>query len=396
MRAGKVRKVYLDYNATTPVDPAVTAVVQPLFRELFGNPSSIHWAGREVKGYYDHAKEQVAELICSDPEEVVFTSCGSESDNQAIKGVACSRRDRGRHIITSSVEHPAVLNTCKYLETKGFDVTYLPVDSFGRVDPGAVREALREDTILITIMYANNETGTLAPVAEIGEIARDRGVLFHSDMVQALGKVPIDMTALSVDLASFSGHKLYAPKGVGALFIRKGLEIDNLIHGGHQESSRRAGTENMIGIAALGTACEIARLGMKEQGAAIESLRGKLFEGIEKNIEGVTLNGDPVMRLPNTLNLSFDSAEGESLVIALDLKGIAVSSGSACSSGSTVPSHVLTAMGIPPMLCQGAVRFSLGKENTEEDVDYTLSILPGVVDRLREMSPYYKTGRTHS
>jgi len=391
-----VRKVYLDYNATTPVDPVVTSYVQPLFRELFGNPSSIHWGGREVKGYYDQAKEQVAELICCEPEEVVFTSCGSESDNQAIKGVACSRIDRGRHIITSSVEHPAVLNTCKYLETKGFDVAYLPVDGFGLVDPAAVRRALREDTILITIMYANNETGTLAPLREIGEIAKERGVLFHSDMVQALGKVPIDVKALNVDLASFSGHKLYAPKGVGALFMRKGLEIDNLIHGGHQEASRRAGTENMIGIAALGKACEIARLGMEEQNGRMESLRRRLLEGIEKGIDGVTLNGDPVMRLPNTLNLSFDSAEGESLVIALDLKGIAVSSGSACSSGSTVPSHVLTAMGIPPMLCQGAVRFSLGKENTEEDVDYTLSVLPGIVGKLREMSPFYKAGRRHS
>ena len=388
-----MRKVYLDYNATTPVDPAVAALVQPLFGELFGNPSSIHWAGREVKGYYENAKEQVAELIRGEPEEIVFASCGSESDNHAIKGVAYSRKNKGNHIITSSVEHPAVLNTCRHLEAKGFDVTYLPVDSYGRVEPGAVRRAIREGTILITVMYANNETGTLAPLGEIGEIARERGILFHSDMVQALGKVPIDVTVLNLDLASFSGHKLYAPKGVGALFMRKGLEIDNLIHGGHQESSRRAGTENMIGIAAFGKACEIARLGMEEQNAGIESLRHRLLEGIEASIDGVTLNGDPIGRLPNTLNLSFDSVEGESLVIALDLNGIAVSSGSACSSGSTVPSHVLTAMGIPPVLCQSSVRFSLGKENTKEEVDYTLSVLPGIVGRLREMSPFHKAGR---
>ena len=385
-----MRKVYLDYNATTPIDPEVASLVQPLFRESFGNPSSIHWAGREVRGYYDRAREQVAELICGDPEEVVFTSCGSESDNHAIKGVAWSRQERGKHIITSSVEHPAVLNACRYLETRGFDITYLPVDDYGQIHVEAVRGALRTDTILITIMYANNETGTLVPLREIGEMAKERGIIFHSDMVQALGKVPIDVNELSLDLASFSGHKLYAPKGVGALFIKKGIEIDSLIHGGHQESSRRAGTENMIGISAFGKACEITRFGMEEQGSRLESLRRRLLEGIMSSIDGVTLNGDPDSRLPNTLNLSFESVEGESLVIALDLKGIAASSGSACSSGSTTPSHVLTAMGIPAMLCQSAVRFSLGKENTEEDVDYTLSVLPGVVSRLREMSPFYK------
>ncbi len=329
-------------------------------------------------------------MIHADPGEVVFTSCGSESDNHAVKGVAYSRKSEGNHIITTTVEHPAVLNSCKYLESQGYIVTYLSVDRNGRVEAEEVREAIRKETVLITVMYANNETGTVMPIKEIGEIARERGILFHSDMVQALGKIPCDMEALNVDLASFSGHKIYAPKGVGALFIRGGVELDALVHGGHQESSRRAGTENMVGIVAFGKACELARNEMDRRNARIESLRRRLVEGIMGRVDKVTLNGDPDRRLPNTLNLSFEGAEGESLVIALDMNGIAVSSGSACSSGSSEPSPVLTAMGIPAILCQSAVRFSLGKDNTEEDIDYALSVIPGVVERLRAMSPLYE------
>jgi len=385
-----MKRVYFDYNATTPVHAEVAGFVKPFFHELFGNPSSLHWAGREIRGYYDRAKEQVAGLIKAEPHEIVFTSSGTEGDNHAVKGVAYAKRDRGKHIITSTVEHPGVLNACRYLESKGCDVTYLSVDRNGQVHPEDVKKAIRKDTILITIMYANNETGTLLPVREIGEIARASGVLFHSDMVQAIGKMHIDIKSLNVDLASFSGHKVYAPKGVGALYMREGLDIDNLIHGGHQEDGRRAGTENMIGIAAFGKACEIVGGEIEEENRRMEYLRKRLLEGILKKVDHVRFNGDPVNRLPNTINLSFEFVEAESLLIALDLNGIAVSSGSACSSGSTEPSHVLLAMDIPAELCQSAIRLSLGRGNTEEDVDYALSVIPGVVDRLRQMSPFYK------
>ena len=384
-----MKKVYFDNNATTPIHPEAAKIVQPFWDELFGNPSSLHWAGREVRGYYDRAKEQVAGLINAEPGEVVFTSCGTESDNHAIKGVAYAKRDIGRHIITTVVEHPGVLNACRYLETRGYEVTYLPVDGHGMLDPTDVKKAVRNDTILISVMYANNETGTLLPIKEIGEAARASGVIFHSDMVQAAGKIEIDVKALNVDLASFSGHKIYAPKGIGALYMREGLDIDNLIHGGHQEAGRRAGTENMIGIVALGKACELAKADMAAENRKIEPLRKKLLEGIMEKIGHVRLNGHPEHRLPNTLNLSYEFVEAESLLIALDMNGIAVSSGSACSSGSTEPSHVLLAMNIPAETCRSAIRISLGRENTEEDVGYALSILPGIVSRLREISPFY-------
>jgi len=385
-----MKKVYFDNNATTPIHPEVAHFVKPFFNELFGNPSSLHWAGREARVYFEKAREQVAGIIHAEIGEVVFTSSGTESDNHAIKGVAYAKRDKGNHIITTKIEHPAVLNTCKYLESKGFDVTYLPVDGNGQIDLEDLKRAIRRNTILISVMYANNETGTLLPIKEIGEIAKDSNIIVHSDMVQAMGKIDIDIEALNVDLASFSGHKVYAPKGVGAIYIREGLEIDNLIHGGHQEASRRAGTENVIGIVAFGKACEIVRTEMEEENRKIEYLRKRLLEGIMERVEHVRLNGHPSNRLPNTLNLSFEYVEAESLLIALDLNGIAVSSGSACSSGSTEPSHVLLAMGIPSEVCQSAVRLSLGRENTEEDVDYALSVIPGLVNRLREMSPFYK------
>jgi cysteine desulfurase len=385
-----VKKIYFDHNATTPILPIVAEFVQPFFSEFFGNPSSLHWAGREVRGYFDDAREQVASLIHAKPGEIVFTGCGSESDNHAIKGVAFSRKNRGNHIITTTIEHPAVLNTCKYLETMGYEVTYLPVDQEGQIESDDVEKAIQKGTILISVMYANNETGNVLPIHEIGNIAREHDIIFHSDTVQAMGKIDIDIESLNVDLASFAGHKVYAPKGVGVLYVREGLEIDNLIHGGHQEGGRRAGTENVIGAVVFGKACEVIARDMFNENKRIEGLRQRLLDGILERIDHVRFNGHPTRRLPNTLNLSFEFVEAESLLIALDLNGIAVSSGSACSSGSTEPSHVLLAMSIPAETCQSAIRLSLGRSNTEEDIDYTLSVLPDVVARFRAMSPLYK------
>jgi len=385
-----VKKIYFDHNATTPILPIVAEFVQPFFSEFFGNPSSLHWAGREVRGYFDDAREQVASLIHAKPGEIVFTGCGSESDNHAIKGVAFSRKNRGNHIITTTIEHPAVLNTCKYLETMGYEVTYLPVDQEGQIEPDDVEKAIQKSTILISVMYANNETGNVLPIHEIGNIAREHDIIFHSDTVQAMGKIDIDIESLNVDLASFAGHKVYAPKGVGVLYVREGLEIDNLIHGGHQEGGRRAGTENVIGAVVFGKACEVIARDMFNENKRIEGLRQRLLDGILERIDHVRFNGHPTRRLPNTLNLSFEFVKAESLLIALDLNGIAVSSGSACSSGSTEPSHVLLAMSIPAETCQSAIRLSLGRSNTEEDIGYTLSVLPDIVARFRAMSPLYK------
>ncbi len=329
-------------------------------------------------------------MIHAKPEEIVFTGCGSESDNHAIKGVAFSRKQSGNHIITTTIEHPAVLNTCRYLETVGYRITYLPVDQDGQIEPDDIRKAIRKDTILITVMYANNETGNVLPIREIGAIAREHNIILHSDMVQALGKIPIDIGSLNVDLASFAGHKAYSPKGIGALYMREGLDVENLIHGGHQEGGRRAGTENVIAAVAFGKACEIISHDMDEERQRIEGLRERFLDGILARIDHVRFNGHPTRRLPNTLNLSFVFAEAESLLIALDLKNIAVSSGSACSSGSGEPSHVLLAMNIPAEVCQSALRLSLGRSNTGDDIDYTLSVLPEIVARLRKMSPIYR------
>lgn len=385
-----MKTIYFDHNATTPVLPAVAEFVQPFFSELFGNPSSIHWAGRGVRGYFDDSREHVSNMIHAKPGEIVFTGCGSESDNHAIKGVALSRKEKGNHIITTAIEHPAVLNTCRYLEAMGYQVTYLPVDQDGQIEPDDVKKAIRKDTILISIMYANNETGNVFPLREIGIIAREHDIIFHSDMVQAMGKIDIDVNALCIDLASFAGHKAYAPKGIGVLYVREGMEIDSLIHGGHQEGGRRAGTENVIGSVAFGKACEIIARDMGEESKRVEGLRQRFLDGILERIDHVRFNGHTTRRLPNTLNVSFEYVEAESLLIALDLHGIAVSAGSACSSGSTEPSHVLLAMNIPPETCQSAIRFSLGRSNNQEDIDYTLSVLPDLVARFRAMSPLYK------
>jgi len=379
----------MDHNATTPLHPEALDAMLPFLKDNFGNPSSIHWAGRGVKKYIDEAREKVASLLNADPSEIVFTGGGSEGDNLAIKGVANVLKKKSNHIITTQVEHPAVLTTCQYMEKRGCKVTYLPVDHDGVIDLDDLRDSITKKTVLISIMYANNETGTLFPVKEAGEIAADNGIIFHTDAVQAVGKIPIDTKDMKVNLLSLSGHKLYGPKGIGCLYVKKGTPLVPLIHGGHQEGGRRAGTENIPGIVGLGKACEIVNRDMESQSKHITKLRDRLYKGIIDKLDHVKLNGHTINRIPNTLNLSFEFIEGESLLLNLDLEGIAVSSGSACTSGSLKPSHVLTAMDITPEIAQGSLRFSLGLGNTEEDVEYVLGVLPEIVNRLRSMSPLY-------
>jgi cysteine desulfurase len=384
-----VERIYMDNNATTAVRPEVLEAMLPFYREQFGNPSSVHWAGRAVAGAVEKAREQVARLINCSPAEVVFLSCGSEGDNMAIKGTADALRDKGNHIITTAVEHPAVLETCKYMEKQGYRVTYLPVDRDGMLDLGELEAAITDQTILISVMWANNETGNLYPIEEIGAIARKYKVRFHTDAVQAVGKVPVDVQKANVDLLVLSGHKLGAPKGVGAIYIRRGTKMTPLLHGGHQERNRRAGTHNVAALVGLGLACELAGAEMDATMARVRRLREKLEQGIMNAIPDVKLNGHPTQRLPNTLNISFAYIEGESLLLNFDMKGVAASSGSACTSGSLEPSHVMGAMCVEITLAHSSTRFSLGRDNTEEEVDYVLEILPPIVQRLREMSPLY-------
>jgi cysteine desulfurase len=374
----------MDNNATTAVHPEVLEAMLPFFRALFGNPSSVHWAGRAVKSVLEEARDRVATLVNCDPAEVVFTSCATESNNTAIKGVAAARRSRGNHIITTTVEHPAVTTPCLYLEHQGCRVTCLDVDSQGMLDLDALEAAITDQTILISAMYANNETGTIFPVGEIGEIAARHGVYFHCDAVQAVGKIPVDFKGENISLLSISGHKLYAPKGVGALIIRKGTKLYPLLHGGPQERNRRSGTENTAGIVSLGKACEIAAQTMRTEAERVRRLRDRLEEGILAQVPDMRINGHPVSRLPNTSNLSFLNVESDSLLFNLDLAGIAASSGSACSSGALKTSHVLKAMGVAAGTSVGNIRFSLGLDNREEDVDHVLEVLPGIVRRLRE------------
>lgn len=388
-----MRRVYLDHNATTPIHPEVYEAMKPFFQNQFGNSSSIHWAGREVRKYLEEARAKVAELLHASPEEIIFTGCGTESDNMAIKGIAHSWREKGNHIITTQVEHHAVLHTCQFMEKMGYEVTYLPVDNYGLIDLDLFRRSIKPQTILVTVMFANNETGTIFPIKEIGEITREKGVVFHTDAIQAVGKVPIDLKRLPVDILSVSGHKLNAPKGIGAQFIRRGTKISPLIHGGGQEYGLRAGTENIPYIIGLGKACEIANRDFNQRVRHLKYLRDRLQQGIEARIPQAVLNGHPTQRLPNTLNMSFLDVEGESLLLNMDLEGIAVSSGSACTSGSLAPSHVLLAMGLAPEIAQSAIRFSLGGSNTEAEIDYVLEILPPIVQRLRDMSPLYQRRR---
>ena len=381
-----MRRVYLDNNATTPVLPEVLAAMQPYFGEHFGNASSIHHHGQETRAAVERARESVAALLGCKPSEIVFTSGGTEGDNLAIFGVT----QPGQHVITSTIEHHAVLNSCKHLEASGCEITYVPVDGRGQVHSDDVRRALRPETRLITIMAANNETGVLQPGEEIGKIAAEADVYFHTDAVQAAGKIAIDVKRMGCDLLSISGHKMHAPQGVGALYVRKGTALHPMLHGGSHERSRRAGTENVPGIVALGKAAELARQGLINGDIArISALRDRLEQTILDQVEGTRVNGHGAARVPNTSGIYFDCIEGEALVIALDLKGLAVSTGAACSSGAIEPSHVLTAMGLRPEQARGSIRFSLGKQNTAEEVEFALSLVPQTVARLRDLSPVY-------
>jgi cysteine desulfurase len=381
-----MRRVYLDNNATTPVLPAVLEAMQAYFGERFGNASSIHHHGQETRAAVERARESVAALLGCRASEIVFTSGGTEADNLAIFGLT----EPGQHVISSTIEHHAVLNSCKHLEKSGVEVTFVPVDGRGLVDPDDVRRALRPKTRLITIMMANNETGVLQPVEDIGKVAAEADVYFHTDAVQAAGKVALDVKRIGCDLLSISGHKMNAPQGVGALYVRKGTSLRPMLHGGSHERSRRAGTENVPGIVALGRAAELARealvRGDLEQ---ISRLRDRLERTILTEVEASGVNGQGGPRVPNTSSIYFDCTEGEALVIALDLKGLAVSTGAACSSGAIEPSHVLTAMGMPPERARGSLRLSLGKQNTAEDIEFALSLIPSTVVRLRELSPVY-------
>jgi len=384
-----MKKIYMDHNATAPVHPAVLDAILPYYKDSYGNASSVHTFGREARIAMENAREKIAEFIGAQPGEIIFTSGGTEADNFAIVGTANQNAEKGKHIITTAIEHPAVMNTCKHLEKRGFDVTYLGVDRYGVVDLDALREAIRDDTILITIMYANNEIGTVEPMKEIGEIANEKGIILHSDAVQAVGKIPVNVDEAGIDLMSISAHKLYGPKGVGVLYMRRGTKVERLMRGGHQERNLRPGTENVPGILGLGKAVEIAASDMKEEGKRLFRITEKLRIGLQDQLERVFANSHPTERLPNTMNLSFDYLEGESILLNLDIKGVAVSTGSACTSGSLEPSHVMLALGLPVATAQGAIRFSLGRFNTEADVDYVLEELPPIIKRLRSMSPLY-------
>ncbi|MCK9221644.1 MAG: cysteine desulfurase NifS [Limnochordia bacterium] len=385
-----MNRVYMDHAATTKPRPEVIEAMLPLFQDNYGNPSSIYTAGRDAKRVLEEARAQIAEILGAKPEEIYFTSGGSEADNLALQGVAWANERKGRHLITSSIEHHAVYDTCKFLQKRGFEVTFVGVDEFGRVDPQEVAEAIREDTILISIMHANNEVGTIQPIAEIGEIAGSKGIRFHTDAVQTVGALPVNVDELQCDLLSLSAHKFYGPKGVGVLYARKGTRFVSHIYGGAQERGRRAGTENTPGIVGMAKALALATAERETVQPQIAALRDRLREGILAKVDEVRLNGHPQERLPNNLSLCFRYIEGEALLLNLDLQGIAGSSGSACTSGSLEPSHVLLAMGIAPEIAHGSLRLTLGRENTPEEVDYVIDAVAKAVDKLRQMSPLYE------
>lgn len=385
-----MKQVYMDNAATTRMKKEVLDEMMPYFTEHYGNPSSIYKLGRESKKAIEEARERVAKAVGAKPKEIYFTSGGSEADNWAIKGVAYANRDKGNHIITTTIEHHAVLHTCKYLEKQGFEVTYLEVDEYGLIDLNELEKAIKDDTILISIMYANNEIGTVQPIEEIGAIAREKGVYFHTDAVQAVGSIEIDLENSSIDLLSMSAHKIYGPKGVGALYIRQGVKIHPLIHGGAQEKNRRAGTENIAYAVGFGKAIEMATENIAEHNKGILALRDGLMKRISDRISYVKLNGHPERRLPGNVNFSFEFIEGEALLLSLDMAGIAGSSGSACTSGSLDPSHVLLAIGLPHEIAHGSLRLSIGDFNSEDELDYVVDKLEEIVQRLRDMSPLYE------
>jgi cysteine desulfurase len=382
-----VKNVYLDNNATTRVAPEVIETMMPFFESMWGNPSSMHSFGGQVKHCVDEAREKVAALIGAHPEEIFFTSCGSESDNMAIRGTVEAAKEK-RHLITTCVEHPAVLGICRYLGNGGYEVTELQVDSKGRLDLDALRDSLSKDTAVVSIMWANNETGTIFPMQEIAEIVKTRNGILHTDAVQIVGKLPVDVARTPVDMLSLSGHKLHAPKGIGAIFIRKGTKVNPLIIGGHQENGKRAGTENVPYIVGLGKACELAMDYLEDEQTRVADLRNQLESGLLERCPDTRINGDREHRLPNTANISFEFIEGEAILLLLNEIGIAASSGSACTSGSLEPSHVIRAMGVPFTAAHGSIRFSLSHYNTQKDIDFTLEHMPEIVDRLRLLSPF--------
>ena len=380
-------KVYMDYAATTPVDPRVFKVMRPYFSKKFGNTMSLHSFGREAKKALEDSREKIAKAINANPSEIIFTSGATESNNLALKGIAFANKKKGKHLIVSSIEHHCVLDSARWLEKQGFEITYLKVDKHGLVDLAELEDSIREDTILVSIMHANNEIGTIEPIKEIGKICREKGVYFHTDAAQSFGKIPIDVKKMNVDLLTASSHKIYGPKGVGFLFIREGVEIEPLLHGGGHEFGLRSSTVNVAGIVGFAEAAEIARKEMKREAERLTKLRRKLERGVLK-IKNSHLNGHPIKRLPNISNFWFDFIEGEALVMYLDQKGIAASTGSACSSESLEPSHVLLAIGLKPHQAQGSLRLSIGRFTTKKEVDYVLKVLPEVVERLRRISPF--------
>jgi len=387
-----LNRIYLDNAATTQLDEVVLEQMLPWLRERYGNASGVYQTGREARKAVEEARRQVARALNCTASEVFFTGSGTESDNWAIKGAAWAHQDKGRHIVSTMIEHHAVLHTLHALEKQGFSVTYVPVNEFGRVSPEDIRAAMRDDTILVSVMAANNEIGTLQPIAQIGQIAKAQGVLFHTDAVQAVGAIPVDVEDWQVDLLSLSAHKFHGPKGAGALYVRKGVRLEPLLHGGAQERNRRAGTENLPGIVGLGKAIELACEDIEGKAQAVTELRDMLIAGILADIPQVRLNGDPVHRLPNNVNISVRFVEGEALLLRLDLAGIAVSSGSACTSGSLDPSHVLLAIGLPHEIAHGSLRLSLSKRTTREEIEEVLRVLGEVVRKLREISPLYDEG----
>ncbi len=390
LKGEPMKRIYLDNAATTALSPGVLEAMMPYFTEIYGNASSPHSFGQEARRGVESAREQVARALGAEPNEIIFTGGGTESDNTALFGTAEKYKNKGRHIITSNIEHHAVLHACEALEKRGYRVTYLPVDEYGLVAPEQVAEAITDETILVTIMFANNEVGTVMPIPEIAKVCRERGVLFHTDAVQAVGHIPIDVKQMGIDMLSLSAHKFHGPKGVGALYLRKGLRLPSHLVGGEQEKGRRAGTENVPGIVGLGAAIELTTTNIEENAARMARLRDRLIAGVLASIPEVRLNGHPTKRLPNNVNVSIKYIEGESILLMLDLKGIAASSGSACTSGSLDPSHVLLALGLTHEVAHGSVRMTLGDETTDEEIDYVLKTLPGVASRLRTMSPLWQ------
>ena len=385
-----MKRIYLDYAATAPTDPEVVKAMEPYFFEKPGNASSIHSFGQEAKKGIEDAREELASFIGANPDEIIFTSGGTESDNFAIKGVASAMFDKGNHIITSAIEHHAILEPCRIFEKHGFNVTFIGVDKFGLVSVDDIKKAITDKTILISIMHANNEIGTIQPIAEIGKIAKEKGIYFHTDAVQTVGHIPVNVNEMNVDLLSLSGHKFYGPKGVGALYVRKGTRITRFLDGGDQEKGRRASTYNTTGIVGLGRAVELCRKNMAQEEKLQTALRDKMIQEINKNIPEVFLNGHPAKRLPNNVNFSIKYIEGESMLLNLDLLGIACSTGSACTSTSLEPSHVLLALGLPHEIAHGSLRITMGRWTTEEEINYFLQQLPRIVEKLRAMSPLYE------